>query len=275
MLLTVDIGNTNIVLGVFQGKALVASWRLATEAERTADEYAALGQSLLQHQGLRLSDLSGTCISSVVPSLTDTFRELAERYLSKPIVVVSAGIQTGITVATDNPREVGADRIANAVAVAELHRVPAIVVDFGTATTFDAISGKRELLGTAIAPGFLTSVESLYRMAAQLHQVELRAPRSAIGRNTTASLQAGIVLGYVGLVEGLVHRIRAEMGGSPLVIATGGLAEVVVHQTRVIEVHDPDLTLHGLRLIYDLNAPKEGQTHRAEPVVRRRRKVPA
>lgn len=255
MLLTVDIGNTNIVLGIFEGEDLRRSWRLATDRQKMPDEYAALLHTLLEHNGRRMDEIDGVCLSSVVPTLVGVFRELSERYFGQSPVVVSADIPSGIKVAIDSPREMGADRIANAVAALKRHSVPAIVVDFGTATTFDAISAGGELLGTAIAPGIRSSLESLYLHAAQLHAVELRSPRAAIGRTTADALRSGAIYGYVGLVEHLVHRIRMEMGGNPLVIASGGLAELVLHETNVFDVHDPELTLHGLRLIYELNAP--------------------
>lgn len=264
MLLAIDIGNTNIVLGIFRGEQLLASWRLATVAEQMADEYAALLHTLLEQSGRAMDEVSGVCISSVVPLLTTTFRELSERYFKLAPLIISSDIDTGVSIATDSPREMGADRIANAAAVLTMHSVPAIVVDFGTATTFDAISAGGELLGTAIAPGVTTSLEGLYRHAAQLHSVELRAPKAAIGRNTVEALRSGAVYGYVGLVEGLVHRIRLEMGGNPLVIATGGLAQVVIRETAIFDVHDPDLTLHGLRLIYALNRPDGGKRGRGD-----------
>ncbi|MBI4492202.1 MAG: type III pantothenate kinase [Chloroflexi bacterium] len=253
MLLAIDIGNTNIVLGVFSGDRLVGHWRLSTDAEKMPDEYAVLVRTLLEHEGRRTSEVDGVCIASVVPPLTATFRELAERYFKLVPIVVNADLESGVKIATDFPREVGADRIANAAAALKVHSVPAIVVDFGTATTFDAISSEGELLGTAIAPGFLAAMEGLYRHAAQLHHVELRAPRTAIGRNTAEALRSGAIYGYVGLVEGLVHRMRLEMGGNPLVIATGGVAPMVISETSVFDVHDPELTLHGLRLIHGLN----------------------
>lgn len=253
MLLAVDIGNTNIVFGAFDGERLAAHWRVATVAERTADEYAVLLQGLLERGGLRAADIHGICIASVVPTLVTTFRELAESQFDAPCVVVHASLNNGIRILADSPSEVGADRIVNALAAAVLHRTPAIVVDFGTATTFDAVSAERELLGSAIAPGIQTAMEGLVRRAARLFSVELVPPPRAIGTTTIASVQSGAIFGYVGLVEGLVRRIEMEMDGDPMVIATGGLAPAVAPHTDVFDLVDMDLTLHGLRLYFDLN----------------------
>jgi type III pantothenate kinase len=258
MLLAVDIGNSNIVVGLFDGQRLVRSWRLASEATRMADEYAALLEVWLGQAGKQLGDLQAVAISSVVPPLTATFQDLCQRYFRLSPLVVTVDLDCGIKIAIDNPREMGADRIVNALAASRMHRVPAIIIDFGTATTFDAVSAKGELLGSAIAPGFLTAMEGLYQRAARLFSVELTAPPTAIGRGTVAALQSGAVYGYAGLVEGLVARIRREMEGDPLVIATGGLAPAVVAATEIVDVTDPDLTMHGLRLIYELNAPRAG-----------------
>jgi len=251
MLLAVDVGNSNIVVGAFDGETLLPSWRLTTDRRRTTDEYAVLLRGLLEHHDVCPSDIRGVSLASTVPALTQTFCQLAERYFEVRPVVAHAGLQTGIVVATDNPLEVGPDRIVNALAAMRRHRVPAIVIDIGTATTFDAVTAKGELLGCAIAPGIESAMEGLVARAARLFSVELKAPSAAIGRNTVASIQSGAVFGYVGLVEGLVERIRREMDGDPLVIATGGLAPIVVPQTKVVDVTDPDLTLHGLRFLYE------------------------
>ena len=255
MLLAMDIGNTNIVVGAFDGERLVDHWRIATVADRTADEYAVLLHGLLARKSMTPAQVRGVCISSVVPSLLTTFGELAERHLDAPAVILSSAGATGIRLRAENPREVGADRIANAIAAAELHSTPAIIVDFGTATTFDAVSGDRELLGSAIAPGLDTAMEGLVQRAARLFSVELIPPARAIGTNTIASVQSGAIFGYVGLVEGLVQRFRNEMSGEPCVIATGGLAPAVAPHTDVFDLVDLDLTLHGLRLYYGLNQP--------------------
>jgi type III pantothenate kinase len=263
MLLAIDVGNTNIVVGVFRAETLDRSWRLMSDAARTADEYAAQLQTLLEHSGYGFGDVSGVSISSVVPTLTTTLCDMSQRYLDQTPLVVSNGIETGIRIAIDNPREMGADRIVNALAAVRMHRVPAIIIDFGTATTFDAISEKGELLGSAIAPGMMTAMNALYQRAARLFSVELRAPPAAIGKNTISAVQSGAIFGYAGLVDRMVERFRAEMDGDPLVIATGGLAPLVVGSTTVVDLTDPHLTLHGLRLIYALNcrtpAPADGR----------------
>ncbi len=254
MLLAVDVGNSNVKVGVFNGEELVARWRVETDRQRMPDEYAVLLRSLLDLQGICMADITGFSLSSTVPLLTRAFRELSERYFSLSPVVASADVKTGVVLAVENPREVGPDRIILALAAMRRHRVPAIVLDLGTATTCDAISARGELLGCAIAPGLSTALEGLVARAARLFSVELRAPGRAIGRNTVASVQSGSVFGYVGLVEGLVKRFKTEMGGDPMVIATGGLAPIVVQETDIVDVADPDLTLHGLRYLYELNA---------------------
>lgn len=273
LLLAVDVGNTNVKLGAFRGAELVADWRLQTDPRRMADEYAALLSVLLERRGLCFDDIAGVSLSSTVPALVSTFRELADTYLRRdcPFLVVSATANTGVTIAIENPREMGADRIVDALAAARLYSLPAIIVDFGTATTFDAVDAQGRLLGTAIAPGFLTAMEGLFQRAAKLSRIDRPAPRSlvhrpeaAIGRSTQAALRSGWVYGYVGLVEGLVGRIKAELGGQALVIGTGGLAADVLVETSVVDVHDPLLTLKGLRLFYELN------TREPEPEKERR-----
>ena len=259
MLLAVDIGNTEIVIGVFQDSELTQHWRVATVSSRTADEHALLLGGLLGQQGLGFDTVTGVAVSSVVPRLSQTMRELAARYLGHEPIMIEPGVRTGVPILTDNPREVGADRVVNAVAAIDAYGGPAIVVDFGTATTFDTISEKGELLGTAIAPGIQISVSALAERAAQLRRVELVAPRSAIGRNTVASLQAGIVFGFAAQVDGIVRRIKAELGDHAIVIATGGLAPVVLGVSETIQQHDPWLTLRGLRLVYELNAAERRQ----------------
>ena len=255
MLLAVDIGNTNIVIGAFDGERLVENWRIATVSDRTADEYSVLLQGLLTRRSISAEQVQGVCVSSVVPSLVTTFGELAQEFFDAPAVILSSAGVTGVQLRAENPREVGADRIANALAAAELHATPAIIVDFGTATTFDAVSGDRELLGSAIAPGLHTAMEGLVQRAARLFAVELTPPPNAIGTNTIASVQSGAIFGYVGLVEGLVQRFRAEMSGTPCTIATGGLAPSIAPHTQIFDLVDLDLTLHGLRLYYELNHP--------------------
>jgi type III pantothenate kinase len=268
VLLAVDIGNTNIVAGVFDGDRLRASWRLATDRRKTTDEYAAALHSLLDHHGLDLRAITGVSISSTVPPLTATFRRLSETYFDLPPVIAGPQVNTGITIAITNPAEMGPDRIVNSLAAMRLYRLPAIVVDMGTATTFDAVAGDGRLLGCSIAPGIESALDGLVSRAARLFTVELKAPRAAIGRNTVTAMRSGLVLGYVGLVEYLVKRIKAEMEGDPLVIATGGLAAVVVPETDVIDVVDPDLTLQGLRFLYELNADVLPETSPPAPLLR-------
>jgi type III pantothenate kinase len=252
MLLAVDIGNTNIVLGAYEGETLLASWRTATAVHRMPDEYAMLVNSFFTYRGLKMTDVDSAVISSTVPPLSTTFEELCERYLGVRALVVGPGIKTGIRVLYENPRDVGPDRIANAIAVHHFYGGPAIVVDFGTGTTFDAVSAEGDYLGGAIAPGITIAAEALFQRAARLYRTELVAPKAAIGRTTIASMQSGIIFGYVGLVEGIVARFQQEMGPAR-VIGTGGLAEVVARETKVIEKVDQALTLEGLRLIHELN----------------------
>ncbi len=254
MLLAIDVGNTNIVLGGYEGEKLIASWRVNTDPARMPDEYAVLIDNLLGYANRSLKDVAAFVLSSVVPALTTTFEELAHQYCRCQPVIVGPGIRTGIKILYENPREVGADRIANAVAAFQRYGGPAIVIDFGTATTFDALSADAEYLGGAIAPGLTIAADALFQRAARLYRVELKRPKQAIGRNTGASVQAGIIYGYIGLIEGLVNRFRQEMGAAK-VIATGGLAAVIAQETAIIDVTDPLLTLDGLRLIYDMNQP--------------------
>ncbi len=263
MLLTVDVGNTETTVGAFDGATLAHHWRLATVPTRTADEQALLFAGLLDRAGLAFwpgspgAPLTGMSISSVVPALTPTLRDLAVRHLGLEPVVVGPGVRTGLRIRTEDPREVGADRVANAVAVLALYTGPAVVVDFGTATTFDALSADGELLGSAIAPGIQVSLGALTERAAQLRRVELRPPRSVIGRSTVEALRSGVVFGTAGQVDGMVRRIAAELGGDPVVMATGGLAEVVLAACETVHQHEPWLTLHGLRLVHDRVAGRE------------------
>ena len=253
MLLAVDIGNTNIAFGVFDGGQLRATWRMAADVNQTADEYAALLLNLLHHQGLEASDIKEVALCCVVPPLLTTFEELCQRYFRLSPLVVGAGVKTGVRIRMDNPREVGADRIVNAAAAHHLYRGPVIIVDLGTATTFDTVSKEGDYLGGAIAPGINTAAEALFTQAAMLPRVELIHPKQAIGTNTIAAMQSGIVFGYVGLVEGVVARIQQELGEKAKVVATGGYAELIAKETAVIDEVNPDLTLVGLRLIYLMN----------------------
>jgi type III pantothenate kinase len=253
MLLAVDIGNTNAVFGLFDGEALLTHWRLTTDRQRMPDEWWAMLAPLLLTGGYAAGAIDGAIIDSSVPTVAAAIREMAERHLDCRPLVVSLDLDLGMRALVDNPRSVGPDRLANVVAAHALHPGPAIVIDFGTATTFDVISAEGDFLGGAIAPGLGLAFDALTSRAALLYAIELKAPERAIGTNTVTNMQSGAVLGYVGLVEGLVARIAAEMGTRPTVIATGGLSGVIAAATPVIDRHEPFLTLYGLRLIYERN----------------------
>jgi type III pantothenate kinase len=253
MLLCIDIGNTNIKLGLFDDGKPRAHWRIATDRARLADEYAMLLLDLFAASQIQTRDVTGVAISSVVPSLAPVFASLAKTYLKQTPIVVGPGVKTGMSIRTDNPTEVGADLIVNAVAARALYGAPVIIVGVGTATTFSAVSAQGDFVGVAIAPGVETSAEALFRFAAKLPQVELTRPPYAIGKNTIHSMQAGLVFGYAGLVEGLVKRMQTELGGKARVVATGGLAQLIATETKMIEIVEPNLTLLGLRLIYEMN----------------------
>jgi type III pantothenate kinase len=253
MLLAVDIGNKNIGIGVFEGENLRATWRLSTDVHKLEDEYAVTFLSLLSMKGLVFADVNHAIISSSVPPLVTTFEELCGRYFKVTPMVVGPGTKTGVRISIDNPREVGADRVVNAAAAHRLYGGPLIVIDFGTATTLDAVSQEGDYLGGAIAPGIMISAEALFEHAAKLPRVELVRPERAIGRNSVSAMQSGIIFGYVGLIEGIVARMRIELGGNAKVIATGGLASVIASETGIVDALEPDLTLVGLRLIYELN----------------------
>jgi type III pantothenate kinase len=253
MLLAIDVGNTNIAFGVFEGESLRATWNVATDLNKTADEYAVLILNLLPREGLTLSNIDQMIIASVVPPLEPIFEELSQRYLGIPPLVVGPGVKTGVRICTDNPREVGADRVANAAAAHHLYGGPLIVIDFGTATTLDAVSKEGDYLGGAIAPGIGIAAEALFERASKLPRIELVSPEHAIGKNTVVSMQSGVIFGYVGLIESLVTRIRKELGGKVRVVATGGFATAIAKETKVVDVVDPHLTLIGLRLIHEMN----------------------
>jgi type III pantothenate kinase len=253
MFLAVDIGNTNITLGVYDETRLAATWRVATVHDRMPDEYGVLLIQLMTQRGLAPEQVSGVAIASVVPALTGVFREVIEGYLRQEPLVVDAGVKTGVRIRYENPREVGADRVVDCAAVKLKYGGPACVVDFGTATTFDAITAEGDYLGGAIAPGIGIAAEALFARASKLYRVEIAPPTRAIGTNTAMAMQSGIFFGYVGLVEGLVARFRRELGEEMKVIATGGLAQRVASETTIIQHVDPWLTLDGLRIIYEMN----------------------
>ena len=253
MLLAIDIGNTKIALGVFENKKLRTTLHIATGVHRLADEYAVLLFNLLSHHGIELKEIKEACICSVVPPLLPVIEELCQRYFRISPLVVEVGVKTGVRIRLDNPREVGADRVVNAAAAYQLYGGPTIVIDFGTATTFDVISKEGDYLGGAIAPGMEISAEALFLRTAKLPRVELTPPKQAISKNTIAAMQSGIIFGYKGLVEGLVAQLSKEIEGEPRIIATGSYAELIAQQTKVIEIVNPHLTLIGLRLIYELN----------------------
>jgi len=253
MLLAIDIGNTNITIGLYETDQLGPRWRLATDHERMPDEYGLQILGLMSHIDRSPSDISGICLASVVPPLTGKFVQACEQYLDAELLVVDAGIKTGVRILYENPRAVGADRIADAAAVQQLYGGPACVVDFGTATTFDAITRQGDYLGGAIAPGIGIAAEALFMRTAKLPRVDLQRPPAAIGRNTVHAMQSGMLFGYVALVEGMVARFKSELGKDMKVIATGGLAEVIAEETPIIQIIAPWLTLDGLRLIWRLN----------------------
>ncbi len=259
MLLAIDIGNSDIALGIFTGSQIVVRWRLGTDCHRRIDEYAASLLSLLAHQGIETGQIDGAVLCSVVPALTPVFDELCRSYLATEPLIVRADVKTGVRILLDNPSEVGADRIANAVAGHHLYNGPLIIVDAGTALTFDVVSKQGDYIGGAIAPGITIGAKALTLQTAMLPQVELVRPPQAIGRNTIAAIQAGIVFGYAGIVEGIVARIQRELDGNAKVIATGGEASFLAAQTTVIDAVNRNLTLIGMRVIYEMNRKAQGR----------------
>ncbi|MDP4099199.1 type III pantothenate kinase [Paenibacillus sp. P96] len=253
MILVVDVGNTNIVLGVYRGRELLHHYRISTSRQSTEDEYGVLIYNLFHMKGISVHQIEGVIISSVVPPLVRVLEQMCAKYIGKKPILVGPGIKTGLNLRYENPREVGADRIVNAVAAVDQFKGPLVVVDFGTATTFDCIDGQSNYLGGVIVPGIGISTEALYQRASKLPRIELEKPKKVIGRNTVHAMQAGIIFGYAGQVDGIVERIKQEMGAELKVIATGGLAELIAGETKSIQEICPLLTLEGLRIIYERN----------------------
>ncbi len=253
MLLAIDIGNTNITVGMFKDDELKATWRIATGVHRMPDEYAVTLLNLLRYRGVDVTDVTKGAVSCVVPPLLTTFNELFQNYFDIQPLVVSPGIKTGIRIRFDNPRELGGDRIANAAGALSLYSSPIIVVAMGTATAFDTVSKEGDYLGGAVAPGLAIAAEALYTRTAALPRVELVSPKRAIGANTVAAMQSGIIFGYAGLIDGIVTRIQEELGEKATVVATGGYSSIIAKETKVIDTVNPNLTLIGIKTIHDLN----------------------
>ena len=254
MLLAVDVGNTNVTLGVFENGTLRATWRFSTDVGKLADEYGVLMASLVAHEGIDIAEIDHAVMGSVVPDLDPVFEKVCVRYFDVRPLVLATGVRTGLRIVYDTPRDVGVDRVADAVAAIHLYGPPPmVIVDLGTGTVFDGISKEGDYVGGAIAPGLGIATEALFQRAAKLHRVELTRPKSAIGGNTVAAIQSGIVFGYVGLVEGIVARFKEELGPGTKVIGTGGYADLIARETDVIDTVNVDLTLEGLRIIYEMN----------------------
>jgi type III pantothenate kinase len=260
MLLAIDIGNTTIAIGIFDGKTLVKEWRVRSEREKTADEYGIMLLELLRTSGLEPAAITDAIISSVVPPLTPAFQSLSLNLFGRKAQVVGPGLRTGMPILYENPGEVGADRVVASVGAFEKYGGPCIIVDFGTATTFDAVTAKGEYLGGAIAPGIQISAEALYLRTAKLPRIEIAKPKKAIGRTTVASMQSGIYFGYIGLVNTIIAEIKKELGGEPRIISTGGLAAQLTPEIKAIHHHEPHLVLEGLRIIYERNREEKPGT---------------
>src|SRR3990167_4287949 len=257
LLVLIDIGNTNTVFGIFRGEELVESFRLSTETERTADEHGALLLPLFLRAGLEPTDAEAVVICSVVPPVNPAFELLARRFFGRTALFVEPGVRTGMPIRYDNPAEVGADRIVNAVAARELYGAPVVVVDFGTATTFDLVTAAGEYGGGIIAPGVMIAAEALFAHASRLYRVDVRRPEQLVGRNTASAMQAGIYYGYISLVDGILERLLREVPGIRTVVATGGQAELIASGSRLVREVNPQLTLLGLKLIYERNRSRE------------------
>ena len=253
MLLAIDIGNTNVKVGIFDGDKLKATWSLATGIHRTSDEYGGVLINLMERKKIPPSKVTGVALCGVVPPLLSTFVELCRKYLNTKPLVVEAGVKTGMRIRLDNPREVGPDRVVDAVAAQNLYGKPVIIIDLGTATTFDVVSKEGDYLGGAIAPGIIMATEALYTRTAALPRIGLNRPKQVIGKSTISAMQSGIIFGYIELIEGMIRRIEQELGGKAKVIATGGQSHLLAQEIPAIEVVNPDLTLIGLRLIYEMN----------------------
>lgn len=253
MLLAIDVGNTNLALGLYEGDRLGPHWRLATDHDRMPDEYGLQFLGLLAHVGQKAEQLNGICLASVVPQLTQRIAQACREYLRSEPLLVDTGVKTGIRIRYEDPKAVGADRVADAVATLRLYGGPACIVDFGTATTFNALTKDGEYLGGAITAGINLAADALFTHAAKLQRIDLQRPPSVIGRNTVHAMQAGLLFGYVSMAEGMVTRFRAELGNDMKVVATGGLAEIVARETKVIDILAPWLTLDGLRIIWEMN----------------------
>jgi type III pantothenate kinase len=278
MLLAIDVGNTNIVLGVFAGRRLRNSWRLMTVRERTSDELGLSVVELLERAGTPPSKIDGVVLSSVVPPLTGAMVDMCRRYLATEPLNLEPGVHTGMPILYENPAEVGADRIVNGMAAFDKYgrgkRRPLIVVDFGTATTFDCISAKGEYLGGVICPGIGISADALFQRAARLPRIDVRKPAHVIGRTTVTSMQSGLFFGYVGMVEGLVQRLQNELGGWAYCVATGGLADVIAPETHVVDAVDRDLTMYGLLLLWERNHPESRPSGKARHAQTTKRSKP-
>lgn len=253
MIFVLDVGNTNIVLGVYDGDELKYHWRVETNRQKTEDEYGMLVKQLFSSDGISTKDIDGIIISSVVPPIMYALEQMCKKYFSVTPMVIGPGIKTGLNIKYDNPKEVGADRIVNAVAAISMYGSPVIIVDFGTATTYCYINEEKQYMGGAIAPGIGISTEALYTRASKLPRIEIAKPKDIIGKNTVSAMQSGILYGYVGQVEGIVLRMKQQTSGNPKVIATGGLAPLIAKEATVIDIVDPFLTLKGLKMIYEKN----------------------